>query len=119
DEDLEAVADRRDRERLDDDLADSVDAGVGGAVDLEHVEIASFRDLQTCVAFAARLRGRPFHTVERACENPRRRRLADAPRARKDERLREPSGRNRVFQREDDAALTDDVFKALRTPFAG
>ena len=37
----------------------------------------------------------------------------------KDERLREPAGRDRVLQRVDDAALADDVFEALRTPFAG
>ena len=107
------------RERLDDDLADGVDAGVGGAVDLEHVDVAALGDLDARVALAARLGRRALHAVERARQDPRRRRLADAARARKDERLREPAGGDRVLQRLDDAALADDVFEALRAPFAG
>ena len=42
DEDLEAVAHGRDRQGLDDDLPDGVDAGVGGAVNLEDVNVAAF-----------------------------------------------------------------------------
>ena len=45
-------------ERLDDDLADGVDAGVGGAVDLEDVDVAALGDLAAGVAVAARLGGR-------------------------------------------------------------
>ena len=55
DEDLEAIAHRRDRERLDDDLADGVDAGVGGAVDFEDVDVAALGDFDARVALAARL----------------------------------------------------------------
>ena len=36
----------------------------------------------------------------------------------KDERLRQPAGRDGVLQRVDDAALADDVFESLRTPFS-
>jgi hypothetical protein len=32
--------------------------------------------------------------------------------------MREPAGGDRVSQRKDDAALADDVFKPLRTPFS-
>jgi hypothetical protein len=32
--------------------------------------------------------------------------------------MREPAGRDRVLQRLDDALLTDDVFKLLRTPLS-
>ena len=42
-------------ERLDDDLADGVDAGVGGAVDLEDVDVAALGDFDAGVALAARL----------------------------------------------------------------
>ena len=55
DEDLVAVAHRRDRERLDDDLADGVDAGVGRAVDLEDVDVAALGNFRARVALAARL----------------------------------------------------------------
>ena len=92
DEDLVAVAHRRDAERLDDDLADLVDAGVGGAVDLEHVHVAAVGDLDARVAHAARLGRRAVLAVERPRQDARRRRLADAARAREDERLREPPG---------------------------
>ena len=54
DEDLVAVARRRDGEVADDDLAHVVDAGVAGRVDLEHVEVAALRDLDAGVALPAR-----------------------------------------------------------------
>ena len=60
DEDLVAVADRRDRQALDDHFAHVVDAGVRGGVDLEHVDVAAFGDLDAGVADAARVRRRPL-----------------------------------------------------------
>ena len=119
DENLESIAHRRDGERLDDHLADVVDAGVGGAVDLEDVHVAALRDLHARVARAAGLGRRALHAVERAREDARGRRLPDAARAREDEGLREPPARHRVLQREDGPALADDVIEALRTPFSG
>jgi hypothetical protein len=118
DEDLEAVAHRRDGERLDDDLADGVDAGVGGAVDFEHVDVTALGDFEAGVARPARLAGGPRHAVQRPRQDPRRRRFPDAPRSGEDERLREPPGRDGVLQRLDDTALADDVLEALRAPFA-
>ncbi len=50
DEDLVAVADRHDAEAGDDHLADVVDAGVRGGVDLEDVDVAAFGDLDARVA---------------------------------------------------------------------
>ena len=58
DEDLVAVADRRDAEAGDDDVADLVDLGVGGGVDLEDVHVAALGDLDAGVADAARIGGR-------------------------------------------------------------
>ena len=106
-------------ERLDDDLADGVDAGVGGAVDLEHVDVAAFGDFGAGVARRRTARRRSVHAVERARQDARRGRLAHAARPGKDERLRQPAGRDGVLQRVDDAALADDVFEPLRTPLAG
>ena len=60
DEDLVAIADRRDAEAGDDDVADLVDLGVGGGVDLEDVHVAALRDLDAGVADAARIGGRPL-----------------------------------------------------------
>ena len=99
DEDLVAVAHRHDAEAGDDHLADVVDAGVGRGVDLEHVHVAPFRDLDAGVALAARIGGRPLLAVQRPRQDPRRRRLADAARAGEDERLREPAAGERVAQR--------------------
>src|SRR5688500_1644965 len=98
DEDLVAIAHRRDAEWLDDHLADGIDACVGGAVDLEDVNIAPFGDLRAGITSATGIAGGAADTVERARHDARRRRLADPARAGKDEGLREASGRNRVLQ---------------------
>ena len=119
DEDLRPVAHRREAERLDDDLADAIDAGVGGPVDLEHVHVAAFGNLDAGVAHAARFRRRPVHAVERARQDAGGGRLSHTARARKNERLGQPPGRDGVFQRVNDAALADDILEPLRTPFAG
>ena len=50
DEDLVAIADRRDAEAGDDDVADLVDLRVGRGVDLEDVDVAALRDLDAGVA---------------------------------------------------------------------
>ena len=119
DENLVAVADRRDAEAGDDDVADLFDLGIGRGVDLEDVDVAALSDLDAGVADSARIRGRPLDAVQRARENPRRRGLADAARPGEDKRLRDPLRRNRVAERLGDAALADDVIEPLRPPFAG
>ena len=119
DEDLVAVADRRDAEAGDDDVADLVDLRVGGGVDFEHVHVAALGNLDARVADAARVRRRSLDAVQPARQDARGRRLADAARTREDERLRDAVGGNRVLQRLRDAALADDVIEPLRTPLAG
>ena len=98
-------------------VADLVDLGVGGGVDLEDVDVAALRDLDAGVADAAGIGGRTLLAVQAAREDARRRRLADAARAGEDERLGDAAGGNRVAQRLRDAALADDVVEALRPPF--
>ena len=55
-EDLVAVAHRRDRQPLDDHLAHVVDAGMRRGVDLEDVDVAALGNLDARVARAARHR---------------------------------------------------------------
>ncbi len=118
DEDLVAVAGGRDAEAGDDNLADLVDLGVGRGVDLEHVHVAPLGDFDAGVADAAGVRGRPLVAVQSACEDAGGRRLADAARAGKHERLGDAPGGDGVAQRLRDAALADHVLEPLRTPFA-
>ena len=118
DEDLVAVAHRHDAEAGDDDLADVVDAGVRGGVDLEDVDVASLGDFDARIARAARIGRRPVHAAQRARQNPRRRRLADAARTGEHERLREPAAGERVAQRARHRLLSDDVIELLRPPFS-
>ena len=118
DEDLVAVSHRRDRQAGDDHLADVVDLRVRRRVDLEHVHVAAFGDLDARVAVAARIGRRPVHAVQRPRQNPRRRRLADAARPGKHERLREPAALQRVAERARDRLLADDVGELLRPPLA-
>ena len=81
--------DRRDAEAGDDDVADLVDLGVGGGVDLEHVHVAPFGDLDARVADPARIGGRALLAVEAARQDAGGGGLADAARAGEDERLRD------------------------------
>ena len=91
---------------------------VRGGVDLEDVDVAPLGDLDAGVARAARIGRRALHAVQRARQDPRRRRLADAARPGEDERLREPAARQRVAQRPRHRLLADDIVEPLRPPFA-
>ena len=109
----------RGAEAGDDDLANLVDLGIGGGVDFENVDITALRDLDTGIALAAGIGGRPLHAVQSTRENTRRCRLADAARAGKHKRLRDAIGGNRITERLRDSTLADDVVEPLRTPLAG
>ena len=119
DEDLVAVAGRRDGEPGDHHLADVIDTRMAGRVDLEDVEVPPLRDLHAGIADAARLRRGPLHTVQRLRENPRRRRLTGATRAGKHERMRDAAAGNCIAQRARHGLLADDLVKPLRTPLYG
>ena len=119
DEDLVAVADRRDAEAGDDDVADLVDLGVGRGVDLEDVHVAALGDLDARVADAAGIGRRAGDAVQPARQDAGGRRLADAAGSGEDERLRDAVAGDRVAQRLRNAALADDVIEPLRTPLCG
>jgi len=119
DEDLVAVPYRRDRQAGDDDLADVVDAGVAGGVDLEHVDIASLRDFDARVALAAWIRRGTLLAVERPRQDPRRRGLAAPPRAGKHKCVRDATAADRVAERTRHRLLADNLVEPLRPPLTG
>ena len=116
---LEAVA-RRVVARALAQLAHLLDAVVGGAVDLLHVERGAGRDLHAGGALAARLGGRPvaLRAVEGLGQDARGGRLADAARAREQEGVADAAGGERVLQRARDGALAHDLVEGLGPPFA-
>ena len=89
-----------------------------GGIDFEHVDVAALGNLDTRLARAARIGRRPLHAVQRAGEDARGRRLADASGTSEDERLREPIARERVAQRPCHRLLADDIVELLRPPFS-
>ena len=119
DENLVAVPHGHDRQPVDDHLAHVVDAGMRRGVDLHDVDVAPFGNLAAGVAHPAGIGRRPLVAAQRARQNPRRRRLADAARTRKHERLRNPPALDGVGQRTRHSRLADDVIELLRAPLAG
>ena len=119
DENLVAVADRRDAQAGDDDVANLVDLCVGGGVDLEHVHVTALSNLDARVAHAARIGRGSLDAVQPARQDAGGRGLPDTARAGEDKRLRDALGGDRVAQRLRDAALADDVIEPLRAPLAG
>ena len=91
------------------DVADVVDPEVRGRVDLEDVHVAALTDLLAGVAGAAGIDGRPADAVQRACQNTRGGRLADAARAGEHEGLGEAIAGNRVSEGLGDTPLADDL----------
>ena len=120
DEDLSPVARRRVRHDFD-EIARLVHLPVRGAVDLEGVERAALEHLHARRARAAGSRRRAVEraAVDRGREEARRRRLADAARARKKVCVRQPVGGNRVREGADDLVLPHDVRERARPPFPG
>ena len=86
--------------------------------DLAFVQGAAFGDFAAGIARTARIGGRAVHAVQRAGENPRGRRLADAARTGEHEGLGEPAAFQRVAQRTRHRLLSDHVVELLRPPFA-
>ncbi len=101
-----------------DDLADVVDAGVGGGVHLDHVGMAAFHDLAAVEAehrhVDRRLVDRVGFVVERARQDAGRRRFADAAHAGQHETVRDAPRRERVAQRLHHRFLADQVVEGLR-----
>ena len=99
-----------------------VDAGIGGGIQLHDVEMAALHDLGAVAAEHRHVErgrlGRIGLVVERAGDDARRRRLADAAHAGEHVGLRDAPRRERVAQRLDHGLLADEVVEALRPVLA-
>ena len=118
DENLVAVAGRRQGHGLYDDLTDVIDAGVRGRVHLEHVQAGRAGDLAAGVAPAARLGGETLGAIERLGQYARHRRLAHAAGAREKIGVVNLAGGKGVAQRDRDGGLSDHGVKTLRAVLA-
>ncbi len=118
DEDLVAVAGRRERGALA-QVACVVDTVVGGGVDLDHVERpgAAARQLDARGALAARgvdgRLGRVLRAVQRAREDPGRRRLAAAARAAEEIGVVHPTAAQGLHEGARDVVLADHLGERL------
>ena len=105
-----------------DHLANVVDAGIGGGVHLDDVGMPALHDLGAVPAEHRHVDGRRLDgvglVVERAGDDARRRRLADAAHAGEHVGLRDAPRRERVAQRLDHGLLADEVVEALRPVLA-
>ena len=106
-----------------DDLADMVDAVVGGGVHLDHIDMAPFHDLGAMDAEFGHVDGRAVHLaghgiVEAAGEDAGGGRLADAAHAGQHIGLRDAAGRKGIGEGADHRLLADEIVEAARTVFA-
>ena len=99
-------------------LADVVDAGVGGAVDLQHVDRRTGGDLLAVRAGVAGSRGGAALAVERLGQHPGGGGLADPAHAGEEERVCHPAGADGVAERTRDVFLADEIVERLRPPAA-
>src|SRR5207247_2150221 len=97
--------------------ADLLDATVRRAVDLDDVHERPGLALAAHGASPAGLGARPLGIEERPRQEPRRRGLADATRAREEVGVGDAPGRERVPERARDRVLADDRVERLRPPF--
>jgi hypothetical protein len=125
-ENLVAIACRPDANTVYDYVADIIDAGVRGGVDLQNVHRTAFRDLATrrtslFVSRCARRRGRfvRFVTVEPFGDQSRGGCLAYATGAGKEICVMQTVVLERVLERARQHFLTGYICKCLRTPLAG
>jgi hypothetical protein len=106
------------------DLADVVDAGMGGGVHFQHVHVSAFHDRPAVHAQIGHVDGRPLHrtirpfVVERTGENPRRGGFADAADAGQYPGLRNPARFERIRDGADHGLLADQVLETGGTVFA-
>jgi hypothetical protein len=100
-------------------LADIVDAGVGGAVDLDDVETLAGGDFGAGGAGAAGGGGLAGFAVECLGQDARRRGFADATGAGKEKGVVDASRTNGVGQGAADVLQVDQVGEILGAPLAG
>ena len=104
---------------FDDDLADFVDLGVGGGVELEDIEAGARSDFAADIALVAGGDGGALDAVEGFGEDARGGGFPCAARAHEDVSVGEALLLDGVLERGGDVLLADDVGKRLRPIFAG
>jgi len=104
------------------DLAHGLDAVVGRAVDLDHVDARAGGDLLAARAGVAGahfgIGDRELLAAENLGEDARDRGLADPTRSRKEVRLMNPIGSDRIGESPYDVGLADDVSELSGSPFS-
>ena len=117
------AGDQRPVARALDDLADVVDAGVGGGVHLQHVGVAPLHDLDAVAAELGHVEGGLVHAlalvVEGAREDARGGGLADPAHAGQHVALSYAVGGERVLERRHHGVLADQVVEGGRPVLAG
>jgi hypothetical protein len=99
-------------------VPDLVDAVIGRAVDLDHVEMAPVRNRDDGRVLGIKVGIGAARAVEGLGEDPRDRRLSGAPRADKEVGVPYPAPRDRIPEGAHHVVLADDVSERLRAPFA-
>ena len=99
-------------------FADLINTAVRCSVNFDHVQRRCRGNLFARVAFAARLRRRSLHAVQRLRQNPRRGSFPHAARAGKDVSVRNAIIFNCVLQSLCYVCLPNEVREGLRPPFA-
>jgi hypothetical protein len=100
-------------------LADLLDLGVGGGVDLDDVEVPAAGDLDAGGALVAGIGRRPPFTVEGLGEDAGGGGLADAADPGEEIGLSDPPLAQRVAQSGHDRLLADETGEVLGAPLAG
>ena len=125
DKDLVPVAGRIDINTFENCLANIINTGVRGGIELKNIERAAFGNFEarrTCgrVGRTAREKVRliRFVTVQCLCKQPCGRRFADAPGTGKKVRMMQTVVFQGVAQRLRNVFLARDFFKRLRAPFS-
>src|SRR4029079_617349 len=94
--------------------ADVINPAVRGPVNLEYVHVVSGGDPLASVALIAWNAINRVRAVQRLRKDPRRRRLADAPRSGKQICVRNAAAADRIPQRLADMLLADNIGERLR-----
>ena len=113
-EDVDLGPPRRGDDRAADEAAHVVDLVVGGGIELEEVHARPGLDRHTRVARTARLAVTQVRAVEGLGQDPRRRRLAGAPRTGEQVGVRLGAGADGVADRADHVVLAADLGEARR-----
>jgi len=96
------------------ELADFIDAAVARAVNFKHIEVATNRNSEAVITYAAGRGGRPVHAVQRLGEDAGRRCFADAASAGEEIGVANTVGGDGIGEGLRDLVLADELTEILR-----